>query len=104
MIELNAETFDETIQSEAPVAVDFWAEWCMPCKIFAPVWEKLEDELSGKVTFCKLNVDDCGDIAIDHGIASIPTIIVFQNGEAVKQFVGVLPKDELKSALEGLVK
>ena len=103
MIELNSQTFDQTIQSDVPVAVDFWADWCMPCKIFAPVLDKLSAEMDGKITFCKLNIDEYGEIAQQHTITSIPTVVVFKNGEAVKRFVGARPAGEIKSALEALV-
>jgi thioredoxin 1 len=92
MLELNAKSFNETINNEQPVAVDFWAEWCGPCRMFAPVLEELSDELDGKALFCKLNIDDNAELAQKYDVAMIPTLIVFKDGEPVDRLVGVHPK------------
>lgn len=92
MLELNEKTFDETIKAGQPVAVDFWAEWCMPCKMFAPVLEELSDELDGKALFCKVNIDDNAELAQKYDVAMIPTLIVFKDGEPMERLVGVHPK------------
>lgn len=99
MLELNTDTFEQTINSAEPVVVDFWADWCMPCKIFAPVLEELSDELDGKARFCKVNIDDCAGLAQKYDVAMIPTVIIFKNGEAEDRMVGVKPKSELMDAL-----
>lgn len=100
MTELNSNTFQEAILSEQPSVVDFWASWCMPCKIFAPVLEEVSDELDGKADFYKVNIDDHGDLAAQYGITSIPTVIVFKKGEVAERFVGVRGKDEVRQAVE----
>ncbi len=92
MLELDAKTFDKTIKSPQPVAVDFWADWCMPCRIFTPVLEELSDELDGKAVFCKLNIDDHAELAEKYEVAMIPTLIVFKDGEPLDRLVGVHPK------------
>lgn len=99
MLELNTGTFKETIQGEIPVVVDFWAEWCMPCKMFAPVFEELSDELDGKAQLCKVNIDDNADIAQQYEVAMIPTLIIFKNGEPVDRIVGVHPRSQILDAI-----
>lgn len=90
-------TFDEDVlQSEAPVVVDFWAEWCGPCRMIAPVLEEISEELSGRVKVVKLNVDENPKIAERYGIRGIPTLLVFKNGQVAGQQVGAHPKNKLK--------
>lgn len=98
--ELDSASFEKAINSEKPAVVDFWAGWCMPCKIFSPVMEEVSDQLDGKADFYKLNIDDYQEIARDYSIASIPTVIVFKGGKAVEQFVGVRAKEEVVEAIE----
>lgn len=95
MIELNTAGFDSTIASEIPTVVDFWAEWCMPCKMFAPIFEQASDEMDGKANFAKVDVDAEGPIAAKYSISSIPTIVIFKNGEEKERFSGGKSKDDL---------
>lgn len=86
---------DEVISSEEPVLVDFWAVWCGPCKMIAPELKKLSEEKSGELKIGRLNVDDNRDIAIKYGISSIPTLLLFKNGEVVKKLIGAMSKDKI---------
>ena len=86
---------EEILQSELPVLVDFWAPWCGPCNMVAPIVEALAGEYAGKLKVCKINVDEAPGIAGKYGIRGIPTLMVFKNGEVVDQQVGVVPKDAL---------
>ena len=90
----------EVLKSDIPVIVDFWATWCGPCKMIAPEIEKLAKELDGKVKVCKLNVDENTEIAIKYQVMSIPTVILFNNGEVEKKAVGYRTADELKEVFE----
>ncbi len=90
----------EVLSSDTPVLVDFWAPWCGPCKMVAPVVDELAEEYDGKVKFVKLNTDDNTETASKYGIRSIPTLMVFKGGEAVEQVVGFRPKSELKKSLD----
>lgn len=102
---LNSENFEkEVLKSEIPVLVDFWADWCGPCRMLAPVIEELSKEYKGRIKVCKLNVDDAQDIAAGYGIMSIPTIILFNNGKIAKQTVGVVPKEQLTEMFSTFIK
>ena len=97
---LNGENFNkEVLENEGKVLVDFYADWCGPCKMMSPVIDKIADEVNG-VKVCKLNVDDAQEIAGQYGIMSIPTIMVFENGEVKEKFVGVTSKQELLDAIK----
>jgi thioredoxin 1 len=101
---LTDSTFDEEIGSaEAPVIVDFWAEWCGPCKMIAPILEEIAGEQAGKVVIAKLNVDDNPDAARRFDVMSIPTLIVFQDGQPVKRMVGAKGKGQLLQELSEFI-
>ena len=96
IVTLTDATFDETVKSSStPVVVDFWAEWCGPCKMIAPVLEEIAVEHEGALTIAKVNVDDNPDAAFRFGVMSIPTLIVFQDGEPAKRLVGAKGKAQL---------
>ena len=100
-IDVSADTFeDEVLQSEIPVLVDFWAEWCAPCKMIAPIVEELSVEYDGKVKFAKVDVDSNHRVATTYGIRSIPTLLIFKDGSPAGQVVGVVPKAVLKRRLQ----
>ena len=101
---LTDSTFDEEIgAAESPVVVDFWAEWCGPCKMIAPILEEIAGEQAGKVVIAKLNVDDNPDIARRFDVMSIPTLIVFQDGQPVKRMVGAKGKGQLLEELSDVI-
>ncbi len=97
-IHFNEEEFNVAI-ANGPAIVDFWATWCGPCKMLGPVIEQVADELEGKITVGKVDVDENRDLAGKYGVMSIPTVIYFKNGEEVKRFVGVQTKDKLIAAV-----
>jgi thioredoxin 1 len=90
----------EVLKSEKPVLVDFWAAWCGPCQMMGPIIEELAEEMGDKYKVGKLNVDENRETAAKYGIMSIPTLIIFKEGKAVKQLVGVQAKETLKEELE----
>ncbi|MEH6756569.1 MAG: thioredoxin TrxA [Parasphingorhabdus sp.] len=90
----------DVLKADGPVLVDFWAEWCGPCKMIGPALEEISDELGEKVTIAKLNIDDSPDAPGKYGVRGIPTMILFNNGVPVETKVGAAPKSQLKSWLE----
>jgi thioredoxin 1 len=95
-IHLDEKNFEaEVVNSRLPVLVDFWAEWCGPCKMIGPIIDQLSVELQGKMTMAKVNVDEAPELAGKFNVMSIPTLLIFKNGQAVDQIVGAMPKDKL---------
>ena len=94
---------DEVLKSEVPVLVDFWAEWCGPCKALTPVIDELADEFVGKIKIGKLDTDANRETATKYSVSAIPSLILFTSGEIKEKFVGLRPKQELAAALSGVV-
>jgi len=100
-VELTDNNFEsEVLKSDVPVLVDFWAAWCAPCRAIAPAVEEIAEEYQGKAKVGKLDVDNNQKIAMNYGIRSIPTLLIFKNGEIADQIIGAVPKNQLSSKLE----
>ncbi|MGQ9455706.1 MAG: thioredoxin [Armatimonadota bacterium] len=101
---ITAEKFDEEVlKSELPVLVDFWAEWCGPCKALAPTIDAIAEEYAGKMKVYKLDVQTDASIASKYGISSIPTLLLFKNGEVVERIIGLKPKQDILSRIDPLL-
>ncbi len=100
-VEIEEAKFDETVlKAKTPVLVDFWAPWCGPCRMVAPIVDELAGEYAGKVSFVKVNVDNNPNVAGKYGVMSIPRLILFKDGKPVTSIHGFKPKDELKKSLD----
>ncbi len=100
IINLDDNSFSDAVEKNTtPILVDFWAEWCMPCRALAPIIDELANEFQGKVRFAKVNVDDCKMVPGQFGIRGIPTLILFQDGKKVNELVGNQPKEKIKMML-----
>ena len=93
----------DVVGAATPVVVDFWAVWCGPCRMVAPIVDELATEYEGKVSFAKLNVDENPEVSMKYGIRSIPTLLVFKDGKPVDQIVGALPKKEMQKRVEAAI-
>ncbi len=104
IVHLTDDTFDqEVLQSDVPVLVDYWAEWCGPCKMITPIITEIAEEYDGKAKICKVDTDEARDSAVEFGITSIPTIILFKDGQIQKKWVGLKSKNEFTDAIDELL-
>ena len=103
-INVTEDTFQSTVlENSLPVIVDFWAEWCPPCKMIAPILEEIAEEYDGRVVVCEVDVDQNQSIAQKYGIQSIPTLLYIKKGEVENQIIGAMPKDQLTARLDALL-
>ncbi|HXC97846.1 MAG TPA: thioredoxin [Verrucomicrobiae bacterium] len=101
ILTLTQDNFEKNVlKSETPILVDFWAEWCGPCKMIAPVLDELAEEYSGRVNIGKVNVDEFQGLAAEYGVRAIPTLLLFQNGQVAEQMLGLKSKRDLKASLD----
>ena len=104
VIELTDQNFNEqVISSDKPTLVDFWAEWCMPCRMLTPTVEEIAADYAGRITVGKVNTDENREVSMQYGINAIPTLLIFKDGAPVKKFVGLQSKKDLKAALDDVL-
>ncbi len=104
MLEITQENFKkEVLESDKPVLIDFWAPWCMPCKIIAPAVEKLAEALNGKVKVSKSNVDEAPGIATELSVLNIPTLVLFKDGKEVSRMIGVNSKEAIEAKIKSII-
>ena len=94
---------DEVLESDTPVLVDFWAEWCGPCRAIGPVVDEIANDYNGKISVGKLNVDNENQLAMEYGVRSIPALLIFNNGTVVNQIVGAVPKNRITDILDTVI-
>ncbi len=94
---------EEVLESDVPVIVDLWAEWCVPCRMVEPILEEMSEEYAGKLKIAKVNVDEEGEIAAQYGVVSIPTLLVFKDGQMVKKQIGAVPKPVIEGMIKDLI-
>lgn len=100
-VAVDESSFEQIVlKADKPVLVDFWADWCKPCKMIAPILDELSEEYSDRISFVKLDVDQNQKVAAKYRVMSIPTLLIFKNGEPVSNIVGLRPKGDLKKSLE----
>jgi thioredoxin 1 len=103
-VKVDTSNFDsDVLKASGPVVVDFWAEWCGPCKMIAPALDEIATEMGGKITIAKVNIDENQDLAVRYGVRSIPTLMIFKDGEVADMKVGAAPKTALSSWISGAV-
>jgi thioredoxin 1 len=101
VINLDAASLKALLKNESrPILVDFWAEWCAPCRLLAPIFEKLSEKYSDKIVFAKVNVEDCPDLAEEYGVMAVPTLILFVNGTEAERIVGLVPEKRIESLIK----
>ncbi|MDA3870795.1 MAG: thioredoxin [Candidatus Marinimicrobia bacterium] len=94
---------EEVIKSDIPVLVDFWAAWCMPCKMLTPILKEIAEEMEGKIKIAKLDVDNSPQSAGQYGIRSIPSLLIFKSGSVVEQIIGALPKNTIQQKIDNVI-
>ncbi|MCQ2334243.1 MAG: thioredoxin [Paludibacteraceae bacterium] len=103
LLEITDSNFEELLESGKPMVVDFWAQWCGPCKMMLPIVGELADEYDGKIIVGKCDVDECDDVPAEFGIMNIPTMLFFKDGKLVNKHVGACAKDELQKLFDALL-